>query len=164
MVSLAVTLCRAFEQPEAPAMPVDDRLSLARWYQQHGLIAECEAAYRAAVEGDSDGETRSEALFGLAALLKRSGRSAEAVPLWEYLADLKLDTAGHEALAKHYEWQAGDLPRALAWTDGGIALARTWRPGLHRTEVLRALEHRRARLLRKSGASTDSTERHGEKG
>jgi len=151
MVSLAVILCRTFEQPQSPTIPVDDRLSLARWYQRHGMLTECETVYRLIMDDQADGGARAEALSGLATLLKRGGRSGEAVPLWEHLADLKLDTVGHEELAKYYEWQVGDLTRALAWTDAGIALALTWQPGLRRAEAIRALDHRRARLLRKIG-------------
>lgn len=149
MVSLAIALCHVFERPSAPAVPIDDHLSLARWYEQRGMVAECESAYRAILDSDADGEMRAVTLFGLAALLKRCGRAGEAIVLWEYLADLKLDIVGYEELAKYYEWQAGDLSRALTWTEAGLQLARTWRLGLRRTEAERALGHRRERLLNK---------------
>jgi uncharacterized protein YprB with RNaseH-like and TPR domain len=149
MVALAVMLCRAFERPEAPAMPIEDRISLARWYHQRGMLNECETAYRAALDEAPDEATRYDALTGLGAMLKRTGRSAEAVPLWEYVADLRLDISGHEELAKYYEWQAANPQQALAWTEAGIVLAESWRPGLRRTEAIRALEGRQARLLRK---------------
>jgi uncharacterized protein YprB with RNaseH-like and TPR domain len=151
MVALGVTLCRTFEQPDAPALPVDDRLSLARWYHNQGMLAECEVAYRSAVEEAPDAESRYDALHGLAYLLKRSERREEAVPLWEDLADLKFDVLGHEELAKHYEWHAVDLGRALEWTERGIALASSWQPGYRQRVALNALEHRRRRLLRKLG-------------
>ncbi len=149
MVSLAVTLGHAFEQPRAPGLPVADRLSLARWYASRGLWMEAEAAYRAAAEEASVAGVRADALTGLALLLKRQDRRAEALPYWEYLADLKLDVRGHEEIAKYYEWHAVDLARALEWTEAGIALAESWRPGWRRTEALREFNHRRDRLLRK---------------
>lgn len=149
MVALGNVLCAAFEQPQSPEMPIDDRLSLARWYQQRGMISECEAAYRAMLDEIEDEQRRYDALVGLAGLLKRAGRAQDALTLWEYVADLKLDILGHEELAKYYEWQAADIFTALAWTDAGIALAESWRPGLRRTEALRQLESRRARLGRK---------------
>lgn len=149
MITLAATLSRAFGQPDAPALPIEDRLSLARWYESQGALAECEVAYRVAMDEAPDAETRHEALSGLAALLKRLDRRGEAVPLWEYLADLKLDTAGHEELAKHYEWHEGNLAQALKWTEQGLRLAESWRPGLRRTEALRELNHRHKRLVRK---------------
>jgi hypothetical protein len=82
-------------------------------------------------------------------MLKRIGRAHEAISLWEYIADLKLDTFGHEELAKYYEWQTKDFYTALLWTEAGIALAETWRLGLRRTEAVQTLEARRIRLLRK---------------
>jgi len=149
MVSLGVIMSRAFEQPHAPTMHLDDRLSLARWYAQRGMLSECEAAYRAVLDDCDNEERRYDALTGLASMLKRTGRAEEAVSLWEYLADLKLDISGYEELAKHYEWQARDFKRAMEWTTLGIALAETWRPGLRRTEALRDLDARRSRLVRK---------------
>jgi tetratricopeptide (TPR) repeat protein len=154
MVALGVILCRVFEQPAAPFVPIEDRLSLARWYEQRGMLAECEAAYRAAIDDDSDGDVRCDALAGLATLLRRSRRYEEAVSYWEYLADLKLNTVGHEALAKYYEWQAADLSTALHWTEAGLRLADSWGPGLRRAEATRLLEHRRARLIAKINQRT----------
>jgi uncharacterized protein len=149
MVSLGVTLARAFDAPEAPTLPIEDRLSLARWYAHRGMLAECESAYRLALDECPDEQTRYDALTGLSAMLKRIGRAHEAISLWEYIADLKLDTFGHEELAKYYEWQTKDFYTALLWTEAGIALAETWRLGLRRTEAVQTLEARRIRLLRK---------------
>jgi uncharacterized protein YprB with RNaseH-like and TPR domain len=156
MVSLAVTLCRTFGEPHTPEIPLDDRISLARWYQQQGLVEQSEEVYRAALEEDADGPLREELLAGVANLLKRAGRNEDAVAYWELHADLKLDIAGHEELAKYYEWHAGDMQQALNWTQTGIALAESWRPGYRRTEALHTLGHRRDRLLRKlNGRSTE---------
>ena len=149
MVTLAVRLCQAYDRPEADERPIDDQLSLARWYYDQGQVAESEAAYRAAAAQAPDAESRYDALVGLAYLLKRADRRDEALALWADLADLKFDTLGHEELAKHYEWQTHDLPLALTWTEQAVALAESWRPGLRRTEALRALTQRRERLLRK---------------
>lgn len=149
MVVLAARLAHTFSQPEAVALPAEDRLSLARWYESQGMMVECESIYRIVLDETSNVDNRREALAGLARLLKRSERRQEALPLWEYLADLKLDTLGHEELAKHYEWHEIDLSHALQWADRGIDLASSWRPGLQRTEALRALNHRRERLLKK---------------
>jgi hypothetical protein len=55
-------------------------------------------------------------------------------------------------LAKHYEWQAINLKSALEWTELGITLAESWRPGLRRSTALNTLNHRRERLLRKLNA------------
>jgi len=149
MVSLAVTLCRTFSEPHSPEIPLDDRVSLARWYQRQGLIEQSEEVYRAALDEDTDGPLREELLAGMAGLLKRAGRAADAVPYWELLADLRLDVTGHEELAKYYEWHIGDLQQALQWTQTGIALAESWRIGFRQTEALHVLKHRHERILRK---------------
>lgn len=153
MVVLGVTIYRAFTQPDAPDLHTEDRLSVARWYARQGMTEEAEAAYDAAARSAPDAETRRDALCGLAYLLKRNNRREEALPLWVDMANLKLDTVGHEELAKHYEWQALDVPRALEWTEQAIRLAESWRPGWQRTQALNALHHRRERLLRKLDGS-----------
>jgi len=149
MVVLAAELGAAFRAPDDPTLHIEDRLSLARWYLSSGDASGAESAYRTALEQAPDVLTRQEALEGLASLLKRSGHHADAVPLWVDLADLKQDVHGHVELAKYYEWHAVDFQQALHWTEQGIALAQSWRPGLHRTEALRELNHRRKRLLNK---------------
>jgi uncharacterized protein YprB with RNaseH-like and TPR domain len=149
MVVLAARLAYTFSQPEASNLFVEDHLSLARWYESQGMPAECEKIYRIVLDEASNIDNRQEALTCLAGLLKRLKRRQEALPLWEYLADLKLNTLGHEELAKHYEWHEIDLPQALEWTDKGIELATSWRPGLQRTEALREMTHRRERLVKK---------------
>jgi uncharacterized protein YprB with RNaseH-like and TPR domain len=152
MVTLGAVIGNTFAQPDTPALPIEDRLSLARWYHNQGLLAESEAAFRAALNDAPDAQARYDALAGLAYLLKRSERRDEALPLWAFLADLKLDTLGHEELAKHYEWQTANLDTALEWTELGITLAESWRPGIRRSTALTALNHRRERLLRKLNA------------
>lgn len=149
MVALGALMGRAFEQPTEAALHVEDRLSLAQWYGSRGAIANSEAAYRAAADEAPDEQSRYDALVGLAHLLKRTGRHDEALPLWADVADLKLDTLGHQELAKHHEWRTHDLQQALLWTERGIHLAESWRPGWRRTDALRDLLHRRERLLRK---------------
>lgn len=149
MVVLGAVIRRAVKQPADPSLPVDDRISLARWYLSQQMYNHCEAAYRSVLDEADDLQTRYEALYGLANLLKSLGRRHEAVPLWIDLADLKVDTFAHEELAKHYEWHVVDLSLALFWTEAGIALAETWRPSLRRTQTLSALYHRRQRLKSK---------------
>lgn len=154
MVSLAVVLCQSFGAPTTPGLHILDRLSMARWLENHGQIDQAEAAYRLALDEAPDGETRHDALVNYAALLKRLDRRSEAIPLWVDQADLKFDISGHEELAKYYEWYAVDLEEALRWTEAGITLAEEWHPGLPRTDALRELNYRRERLLKKlSGKS-----------
>ncbi len=156
MVTLGTLMLRAFSQPDAPDLHVDDRISLARWYERQGMLHEAEMAYTRALDDAPDSASRYDALLGMGLLLKRADRRAEAVALWEYLADLKLDVRGHEELAKYYEWHARDLEQALAWTDAGLRLAASWRPGWRRTEAVRELDHRRERLLHKLQGNNDA--------
>jgi uncharacterized protein YprB with RNaseH-like and TPR domain len=151
LVALGVTLCRAFTDLDSPGVVPRDLVGLARWHQAQGDAEEGERVYRAALDNAEEPLARHEALLGLAALLKRMGRRSEALPLWEELAAIGMDATGHEELAKHYEWHDRDLAQALAWTEGALALARGWRPGIQREETLVAFEWRQARLLRKLG-------------
>lgn len=155
MVVLAVILARHFCQPDVPNLPIEDRLSLARWYDHKDMIAKAEAAYRLALDEAPDAETRHAALTYYAAMLKRLDRRHEARPLWEDLADLKLDISGYEELAKFYEWHEVEITYAVRWTEQGITLAESWRPGIRRVEALTALSHRLARLQRKLNGASD---------
>nr|MBN1229592.1 ribonuclease H-like domain-containing protein [Anaerolineae bacterium] len=149
MVSLGIIIAYTFSSPDAPSLPVDDQLSLARWYESRQLLDEAEKAYRQAADRAPDAITRYNALVGIAYLLKRAGRRSEAIPFWEYLADLKHDVVGHTELAKHYEWHEMDIERAAEWTGTAIRLAESWRPGWRRSQTLKDLNHRQARLKRK---------------
>jgi hypothetical protein len=154
MVALGVILAGHFADPDQPGLEIDDRISLARWYERKGMTDRAERAYRRALEEAPDENARYDSLTGLGYLFKRLERRAESLPLWESLADLRLDVSGHVELAKHYEWHEVDLERALVWTEGGIRLASSWRPGFHRAETLRHLNHRRERLRRKLNGET----------
>jgi hypothetical protein len=149
MVALAIVLVSAFSSSEQAELPPPDRLSLALWHESREEFAEAEKAYRMAADDAEDELTRHETLTRYAALLKRLGRRQESVPLWEWIADLKLDVQGHEELAKTYEWHSVDLDKALEWTKKGIALAGSWSPGLTRTVKLKELNYRAERLDRK---------------
>ena len=54
-----------------------------------------------------------------------------------------------EELAKHHEWQTGDLTLALDWTQKAVEQVRTWSPGIRRRQALDDLAHRQARLQQK---------------
>lgn len=165
MVTLGAALGRAFEHPTLPSLPFDDRLSLARWYERRGMWDRAEAAYRLAADEALDAEQRHEALAALAYLFKRQGRHKEALPLWADLAELRLDTLGHEEIAKYHEWHSGDLEQALLWTERGIHLAASWWPGWRRTAALNTLGYRRQRLLRKlAGRAVNGPLQRGEDG
>ena len=155
MVTLGITLHDAFRQPDSMMLTADEHLSLGRWYEEQGMIAESERAYHAAIDNAETEETLHDALAGLAYLLKRRNRSSEAVRLWESLAALGQDTIGHQELAKHHEWRTRDLSLALDWTESALEMIQDSHLAAERAALRGELEHRRARLLRKLANLSD---------
>ena len=124
----ATPLGGADTRPGRRARPAVERapeelLRLACWHADNRRPAEAEAAFRSALAGKLSLDDRRLALTRLAALLKRQGRRAEAVPAWEQLASFTLDDPdAFVELAKFYEWQARDLAQAQAWTARALAV------------------------------------------
>ena len=98
-----------------------------------------------------------EALLRLGFLLKRRERREEAVIVWQQAAATSFDdVTAHVELAKHYEWQEGDLQQALAWTEQALQLVGAEGATDVTANTARdELEHRRARLRRKIRRSGD---------
>lgn len=162
LVTLAAHLCGLVAAP-GPHLPGEDLYGLGRLLHDLGRLAEAEAAYGwaagagadagAADAGAADAGAVAEgsgvaerAARDLAYLLKRQERRDEALPWWQALARDHGAVYACEELAKHYEWQAGDLEQALVWTREGIRLAEGWPAGGRRREALAELAHREARL------------------
>jgi hypothetical protein len=146
MVTLAALLCRLFDDPLGGAAHPADLVSLGKWYDDLGLAEQAERAFRAVT---APGEARQQALTHLGWLLKRQARH-EAIAVWEQLAASgPPEVTAHVELAKHYEWHAGDLDQALAWTQAALDLAAAWPRGLEQDRVRGELTHRRERLERK---------------
>jgi uncharacterized protein len=148
MVCLATEIMRQFARPEALDHALDLR-SLARWQLSMNKAAEAEANLRLAAAADSSLDVYQQVMADLSALLKRQGRRDEAVDLWQQLAVTSLDdVSAHIELAKHYEWQAGDLAAARRWTEQALNLVQDWSP-YRAPPVREELLHRLARLDRK---------------
>jgi len=93
------------------------------------------------------------ALAQLAALLKRQGRRAEAVALWEQWAAAETEVAPFEELAKFYEWHEVNIARAIEYVERALLVARQHRlPG-----AIAALQYRWQRLQRKRCARGETT-------
>jgi tetratricopeptide (TPR) repeat protein len=139
---------RQFDQPTSGDHPLDI-LSLARWQTALGMTGEAEDNLRLALAQDLPLAHYQQALLDLALLLKRSGRRDQAVPLWQQSAVTTFDNvSAHVELAKHYEWQTGELEKAREWTGRALALVDSWQP--REAQLARPeLEHRFQRLLRK---------------
>src|SRR5258708_34055157 len=88
MVTLATNLCSTFTRADVKALPRDDLLSLARWYENLGLVPQAESVFIAALNASRHDYDRRVTLECLAALYKRQDRRAEAEPLWQTLATL----------------------------------------------------------------------------
>ncbi|MFQ5578453.1 MAG: ribonuclease H-like domain-containing protein, partial [Anaerolineae bacterium] len=134
------------------AHPVD-LLSAGLWQQHLGRPARAEQSLRAALAAPLPPHLRPPALTGLAYLLKRQGRPAEAEPLWRELAAQTEYTAGNltalEELAKYYEWQQKDFEAALRHIARALDSLRAWPPGPQKQQPLAAWEHRQARVQKK---------------
>ena len=142
MVTLTPRIADALARPSTPG----ERLSVAVDCERNGDIARAEAAYRAVLQDAASGAQRSIALRRLARCMKRQQRRADALSMWQALAEQgDADGIRVEALveiARHYEWHAGDLPAALTACQRALALC-------DQPAMRAELAHRVARLERK---------------
>jgi len=152
MVTLAAHLIRLFDRAAEADRAPGDLLALGRWHAARDQIEQAEAYFRQAIDLADDAETHHAAALQLATLYKQLQRRAEAVPLWQAVADAPEISAIDACveLAKYFEWHGRDLPHALHWTEHALTLAGQLPPGFERDEMQAALEHRRQRLIRKS--------------
>ena len=143
-------------QRKAEAAPVRDPenlLRLACWHADNERPAEAERAFREALAGKLKLEDRRLGLTRLGMLLKRQGRRAEALPVWEQLASFTLDEpAPFVELAKHYEWHARDIAQALIWTERALGVVAGWPAGWPRDLAAAELNRRQERLRAKQPA------------
>ena len=161
MVTLAARVARLLSQPDASDHPIDLH-SLGKWQADLGLHDDAEQNLRLAAQGDLPLELYHANLHRLALLLKRNGRSPEALPLWQQIAATSFeDVSAHEELAKYYEWQTQELDLAQRWTEQALNLIASWgRRG--QNHPLRAeLAHRLARLQRKLAGESTADEDQG---
>lgn len=152
MVTLAARLGAAFDGPQADgSLDGVDLFSLGWWYERLGMMAEGEAAYRAALAKSLLAEVEQAAWRHLSFLLKRQGRHREAVDIWHKAVENGegWGVYAHVELAKHYEWRTGELRAAAAVTRQAIALLENASPGRRTQETLAELAHRLRRLERK---------------
>jgi uncharacterized protein YprB with RNaseH-like and TPR domain len=154
MVPLACVIGRALSGIAAPHPA--DWVALGRTHFRAGHWPAAEAAFRRALEGELTPAQRYEAALGLAAVLKRRGRPAEAVVWWQ--AAIALDPARRPEpyieLAKYHEWEARDIATALSWTEAALQLVRAWPPEPARMRWLAGLHARSRRLQHKLGMGT----------
>jgi len=155
MVTLATRVTRLLAQPDPGDHPID-RYSLGKWQAALGLAELSELNLQWAAQGDLPLDLYHQALFELGRLLKRNGRHAEAVPLWQQIAATTFDdVTAHIELAKFYEWHEPDLAAAIRWTEQAMNLSQSWSQG-QAALVRDELEHRLSRLQRKWGGDENT--------
>ena len=126
-----------------------EALGLARWHQTAGRTGEAESAWQAALAAGEQ-SVKLEALRRFGAHLKGRGRRSEAVSGWRTWHELApADPAPCIELAKYYEWEAGDLEEAEAWTGAALGCLKRWTADWRRDQITAEIEHRRRRLVRK---------------
>jgi hypothetical protein len=165
LVTLMTRQCSLVSAPLSPDLqvPSEDLYGLARLLQDVGDLGRAEAALIQAAErlsGRRPAETRRSpqprlpemAMRDLATLLKKQGRRQEALPWWQRLVETAAAVDACEELAKYYEWHDLDLPKAIAWTNRGKALAEAWAPSPKKHTALADLSHRLDRLQGKLDA------------
>ena len=158
MVTLTTRLIQLFDEERSAALTAADRYALGKWHADHAEHAQAERYLRQALDDLSDAIVRQQAALRLSLLYKQLDRRADAIDLWEAVAQAApLDSLSSvEAcveLAKYYEWHAVDLPRALGWTEQALAIAAALPDRLMRSQVLPDVEHRKQRLVRKISRS-----------
>ncbi len=109
------------------------------------------AAFRAALTGPLTDAERAHALGSLAALLKRLARRDEAAALWEeWISSVPdADLTPYIELAKHHEWQTGDLAAARGWAAWALRIVEGWAAGPTCDATIAELRHRLERLEQK---------------
>ena len=153
MVTLATRLIQIFDEDRTTSLTAADWYALGKWHADRAEHDQAERYLRQAVDDLADALTHQLAAMRLSLLYKQLDRRADAISLWEIVAqESQSDTASIEAcieLAKYYEWHAADVEQALHWTSHALALTASVPDRVIRSELTAELEHRRVRLLKK---------------
>lgn len=127
-----------------------EALAVGRWHEGAGRPEPAEEAYQKAVDGEADGEIRTEALRRLGIQLRRQDRYKEAVEVWQVWHDLAEDDPRPSVeLAKYHEWKTKELGEALKWAKRALVKLTHWPEGWRREKEWEEIEHRVSRLKRK---------------
>lgn len=150
LVVLAAHMCRLFTDPWTdPRACGADLYSLGRMYESLSLSGRAERAYRAALDGTLSQELHDHGLRHLSFLLKRQERREEASELWWRAVGDGRHLYPYVELAKYYEWQVRDWPRAAEITQRALDHLRASPRGPQDHRAQAELRHRLARLDRK---------------
>jgi tetratricopeptide (TPR) repeat protein len=154
MVTLATRLIQIFDEDRTTSLTTADWYALGKWYADRAEHDQAERYLRQAVADLADALTHQQAAMRLSLLYKQLDRRADAIELWENVAQGSQSeaTSAIEAcieLAKYYEWHMVDVGRALDWTTRALEMAASLPDRVTRSELTAELEHRRVRLVKK---------------
>lgn len=153
MAALLNHVAGVLENPfESPQLHGIDLVSLARLYEEMGQADLAARCYAGGLAGELPEEIRCEAEQRWSLMEKRRENLPAAVEIWRQAAS-RNEIYAFVELAKFYEHRLRDYPQAIHWTESAIALVRSRRVSrLERERWLPELEHRLARLRRKSAS------------
>lgn len=150
MAALLNHMAALLEDPLAfPQAGPAELCAIARLHAEMGEAATAQKILQRVLdETGPQSPLRLRALDALAALHKKQGDFAAAIPLWEEAAACG-EIHAHVELAKFYEHRRKEIATARAWTLRAINLLANGASPPQRARWLPELEHRLARLERK---------------
>jgi uncharacterized protein YprB with RNaseH-like and TPR domain len=150
LVRLAEEVLRRHLPEDPKALSGAEALAIARWHHGAGRLKLAEGAYQATLASQEQ-TIRLEALRHYSTYLKRQDRRGEAVEHWREWHHLAPDDPRPcIELAKYYEWHVHDLEAARHWAEKALVCLTHWPADWRRDQTWVEIEHRLARLARKS--------------
>lgn len=156
LVTLLTHLVQAFLRPAQVLIEPEDLFSAGKVYEdlgQHDVAIDC---YSICLERQITGSFSQEVLKRLSLVYKRLGRMDEACTIWRQFVEREgnLRLFPYVELAKYLEHQRKDYQQALKMTQSARELVLDKYQLFSQTkfkELLKELEHREQRLVRKLG-------------
>lgn len=131
-----------------------DLLSIGHLMERLDREELAERIYRSELLDGLNQTDRINALISRARLLKRNGKISEAIPLWKEAVEIGSVEAAVE-LAMYYEHNLKDYPSAIKFTESAISMLTNENSANSASKIMHALEHRKKRILEKSGKSVE---------
>ena len=151
LVGLATQILSRHQSQDSSKLSGAEALAVARWHHEVGRLEAAEDAFLRAIKS-SKLDVRIDALHRYTTYLKGQDRREEAVEQWQTLHSIAPDDPRPcVELAKYYEWHANDLAQAQHWAQEALVCLSHWEDDWRRDQVWAEIEHRLARLARKSG-------------
>jgi len=158
LVSLTGEVINRFQQDNMISLSASEALAVARWHQNSGRGTSAEQAFRQAISSSSP-ELRLEALRWYTDHLKREGRRADAQEWWiAWHEHDPTDPRPCVELAKYFEWELRDIPKAFEWSQHALQCLTHWPADWQRDKAWKEVENRLKRLGRKLGLDTTNPE------